>query len=109
MAEIYGVFDWRALPLATAATLAQGLPPSSRVARKLSGLAADNTELLLAIIADRVGHIAWMFSKDGQDGNNHPTSILAAIAGTGRAPDGFDSGEDFIAAWTAIMGGETDA
>jgi len=107
MAEIYGVMDWRTLPLATAATLAQGLPPSSRVARKLSGLpAASNTELLLAIIADRVGHFAWMFSKDGEDRINHPPSILAALTGTDRAPDGFESGEDFVAAWAAITGGD---
>lgn len=109
MAEIYGVFDWRALPLATAATLAQGLPISSRVARKRSGLpAASDTELLLAIIADRVGHFAWMFTKDGEDGVNHPPSIFAALAGTEKAPQGFDSGEEFIAAWTAITGGEAD-
>ena len=110
MAETYGILDWRALPLATAATLAQGLPISSRVARKRFGLpAASDTELLLAIIADRVGHFAWMFSKDGEDGTNHPPSILAALTGTDQAPNGFESGEDFIAAWTAITGGEADA
>ena len=110
MAETYGILDWRALPLATAATLAQGLPISSRVARKRFGLpASSDTELLLAIIADRVGHFAWMFTKDGENGVNHPPSIFAALAGTEKAPDGFDSGDDFIAAWTAITGGDTNA
>lgn len=109
MAETYRVLDWRALPLVTAATLAQGLPPSSRTKRQLSGAPdASNVELLLALIADRVGHFAWMFTKDGQDGVNHPPSIYAALAGTEKAPEGFDSGEDFIAAWAAITGGEAD-
>lgn len=110
MAETYGIYDWRTLPIVTAATLAQGLPSSSRTKRRISGAPeADNVQLLLAVIADRVGHFAWMFSKDGEDGVNHPPSIFAALAGTEKAPDGFDSGEDFIAAWDAITGGEADA
>lgn len=111
MAETYGVYDWRALPLITAATLAQGLPTSSRVMRRLSGTGRGMEELLLAIIADRLGHLAWMFSEDGARGQEHPPSILAAITGreereTGQ---GFDTGEDFQAAWAAITGGEGDA
>ena len=110
MAETYGVLDWHALPLVTAATLAQGLSLSSRTKRKISGAPdVSNSELLLALIADRVGHFAWMFTKDGEDGINHPPSIFAALAGTDKEPEGFDSGEDFIAAWSAITGGEADA
>ena len=104
------MLDWRTLPLETAATLAQGLPSTSRTKRRISGAPeASNSELLLALIADRIGHFAWMFTKDGETGVNHPPSIFAALAGAEKAPEGFDSGEDFIAAWTAIMGGETDA
>lgn len=111
MAETYGVFDWRGLPLVTAATLAQGLPAYSRTVRALSGSPGPDTETrLLAIIADRLGHIAWMFSEDGAEGINHPPSLLAALTGA-EAPEaeGYDSGEDFMAAWAAITGGETDA
>lgn len=111
MAETYGVFDWRGLPLVTAATLAQGLPASSRTARALSGSGDQEVgTLLLALIADRLGHIAWMFSEDGASGQNHPPSILAALTGTEpENGDGYDSGEDFLAAWAAITGGENDA
>ena len=57
MAETYRVLNWRELPLVTAATLAQGLPSSSRTKRRISGAPeADNVQLLLAVIADRVGH-----------------------------------------------------
>lgn len=111
MAETYGVFDWRGLPIVTAATLAQGLPASSRTVRALSGsLWTEPETLLLAVIADRLGHIAWMFSEDGASGQNHPPSILAAMTGA-EAEDGggYDSGEDFLAAWAAITGGENDA
>lgn len=112
MAETYGVFDWRGLPIVTAATLAQGLPASSRTVRALSGTTcADPETLLLAVIADRLGHLAWMFSEDGASGQNHPPSILAAMTGAEQEEDGggYDSGEDFLAAWAAITGGEDDA
>lgn len=111
MAETYGVYDWRALPLVTAATLAQGLPAFSRTVRALCGSSGPDTETrLLAIIADRLGHLAWMFSEDGASGQNHPPSLLAAI--TGAEPvegNGYESGEDFRAAWAAITGGENGA
>ena len=110
MAEVYGVYDWRALPLVTAATLAQGLPASSRTVRSVAGIPADTDTMLLAVIADRLGHIAWMFSEDGQHGRNHPPSILAELTEkhADRAAEGYDSAEDFLAAWAAI-GGEPDA
>ena len=111
MAETYGVTDWRALPLVTAATLAQGLSSTSRVAKKLTGVRANDTDVLLAIIADRVGHIAWMFSPDGRDGVKHPPSILEKLIGCADPETGFDSVEDFNAAWAAITGtgGDTNA
>lgn len=111
MAETYGVMDWRQLPLVTAATLAQGLPASSRVARHFSHNCVDDETILLAIIADRVGHIAWMFSEDGSNGKNHPPSILEALSGQTKPETGYDTGDDFLAAWAAITGtgGEDNA
>lgn len=108
MAETYGVFDWRQLPLVTAATLAQGLPSTSRTARQLSGCRIDNRTALLAIIADRIGHIAWMFSQDGQAGKNYPPSLLELLTDSQETDSGFENEEDFLAAWAAITGGETN-
>ena len=105
MAETYGVYDWRQLPLVTVATLAQGLPATSRVSKKLTGeKCTDNKTLLLAIIADRIGHISWMFSEDGQNKQNHPPSIFQMLTGTEEPETGYDSAEDFAAAWAAITG-----
>ena len=113
MAETYGIIDWRQLPLATAATLAQGLSSSSRVARKLTGSRVDEKTLLLAVIADRLGHLAWMFSEDGQKGRNHPAGILEVLMQPEKEKEpGFASVEEFEAAWAAItginQGGEAD-
>lgn len=105
-AETYGVTDIRALPVPTAATLAQGLPATSRIMRRLSGAGSVDTQTaLLAIIADRLGHIAWMFSEDGSRGKNRPPSILSILTGDAEwEPEGYDSGEDFFAAWNAVGG-----
>lgn len=110
MAETYSIYDWRTLPLLTAATLAQGLPPTSRVARKLAGAKCTNMgEILLAIAADRLGHLIWMISDDGRSGNNHPPSLLEMLTGSEEIQTGFDTAEDFAAAWAAITGGEGHA
>ena len=79
--------------------------------RALSGTKGLGVEtMLLAVIADRLGHIAWMFSEDGKDGKDHPPSILAALTGEEtQDAGGYDSGEDFLAAWAAITGGGADA
>ena len=104
-AQYYGVLDWRSLPLPLAATLAQGLPAEAR-SKSGGGVAMDT--LLMAVIADRLGHIAWMFSQDGSKGVNHPPSILAAITNKQESGNGagFETGEDFEAAWAAIAGGD---
>lgn len=108
LAETYGVLDFRALPVTLAATLAQGLPDKSRTKRKISGAGTDTETALLAIIADRLGHLAWMISEDGSKGKNHPKSILSTLLGGDEEPEaeGYDSGEKFLAAWNAAGGDE---
>jgi len=54
MAEIYGVFDWKALPLQTAATLAAGLGPGSRCEGARLGLRVPVRDYLTALCADRL-------------------------------------------------------
>lgn len=107
MAAEYGIYDWRALPLRTAATLACGLSENSRTVRRLSGAKANTDTLLLAIIADGVLGIRWMLSDDGRKGQNRPESILAMVMGTKQESDvmAFDSGEAFKAARQRIIEG----
>lgn len=105
----YGVIDWRALPLHTAAALACGLSEDSRSVRRLTGAKAKSDTLLLAIIADGVRGIQWMLSEDGQKGRNAPESILAMIVGDKESDiEGFDSGEAFKQARQRIIEGMKD-
>lgn len=107
MAEIYHVYDFRRLPLRTAAVFAQGLPENSRIMRRLTGAQADRDTLLLAAIADRLSLIAWMLTEDGGKGRNRPRPILDAILGRDdeKAPRGFETAADFTAAWENLTGG----
>lgn len=103
-AETYHVYSWRSLPPSTAATLAAGLGPDSRIMQKLSGAPAAVNTLLLAMIADSLRILVWMKTKDGARGKNPPESILEKLyTAQGRTPKaGFDTPEDFMA-WRASM------
>lgn len=108
-AEVYHIFDYKALPLRTAAALFVGLGPNSRIKRKISGQTVDDTTALLAIIADRLGLLVWGQTKDGQCGRNRPKSIFDAIMGgetINPQVRGYSSAEDFEAARKKIIGKE---
>ena len=103
LAETYGVLDWRALPLKTAAALAAGLRDDSRIKMKLSGMPADRMTLLTAVIADRLTFLAWAKTKDGAKGRNRPGSILAKLMQAGKEPEKdynvYRTPEEFEKAW----------
>lgn len=108
-AETYHLFDYRALPLRTAAALFVGLGPNSRIKREMSGQKVDDTTALLAIMADRLGWLTWAQSKDGQRGRNRPKSILEIIVGGEKNHSevrGYASAEEFEAARKKIIGKE---
>ena len=69
------------------ATLACGLSGDSRIKRKISKRTLDLNETLLAIIADRLGIIAWQRSKDGYKNRNRPKSILEMLIGQDKKKD----------------------
>ena len=96
-AETYHVFDWRTLPPSTAATLAMGLRPDSRIMQKLSGAPAAADTMLLAMIADSLRILVWQKTKDGRRGKNPPESILEKMQGKKSAETGagFESPDDF--------------
>lgn len=104
-AETYHVYDWRALPLKTAATLAMGLGPDSRIIRKASGVTWPFDTMLLAMILDSIRGISWqLVSEKGRRGHKPPQSVLKIILGEvdENEMSGFDSVEDFRN-WRASM------
>lgn len=108
-AEVYHLYDYRALPLRTAAALFVGLGPNTRIKRKLSGQTVDEHTALLAIIADRLGLLVWAQTKDGQRGRKKPSSIYDLLVGNSKKHSdlrGYRSAEEFEAARAKLIGKE---
>ena len=107
LAETYGIFDFRALPVSVLATLSVGLRDNSRIKMRLAGAKAPRHELLLAAIVDRLSMLLWAQTEDGRHGVNHPLSSFAAIQGEASDADGplaFESADDYEAEWARITG-----
>lgn len=105
MAQYYGVLDIRSLPVATAATLACGLPPESRVMQGLSGQKTTLEDMLLAAIADRLSVLVWFQTEDGRKGRRRPKSLVDVIMGEPERRNGSGDVEAFasIEAFEAAM------
>lgn len=104
LAETYGVFDYKALPVHLVAALSSGLRDDSRIKMNMSGTKATPEQLLLAGIADGTNLLAWLQSKDGAKGRNRPHSILKNLIGETDVGGNvvFASGDDFDRAWRRI-------
>ena len=62
-----------------AGALLSGLPEDSRIMREASGRSVSFETLLLSVIADRLGLLVWMQTKDAKNGTNKPESIYEAL------------------------------
>lgn len=94
-AEAYHVFDWRSLPVKTAATLAMGLGADSRIMRKISGVSYTMETLLLATIADALQILVWQNTENGRKDINKPKLISEILTETPKESEGFDSVAEF--------------
>ncbi len=109
LAETYGIYDMRALPVSTLAVLASGLRDNSRIKIKMSGVKTDQETLLLAMAVDNLRFLSWTKTKAAQDGSDRPKSIAKALLGQVEERPrnvAYESGEEFDAAWKRLSGGE---
>lgn len=108
LAETYGIYNYRDLPLTTVAVLVCGLGDDSRIMMKMSGTKVKTETLLLAMTVDALRVLIWQNTKDGQKGHNIPDSIATKLMGAEDKTDNnyetYASGEEFEAAWKAIVG-----
>lgn len=109
LAETYHVYDWRSLPLRTAATLASGLGVTSRIKTKMGGLSVPLDLLIEAGIQDRLSLLVWAKTKDAQHGRNRPAMLTDELLDR-KDEDGvsFASGEDFERFRAGFIQGEQD-
>lgn len=103
LAETYCVYDFRALPLRTVAVLAAGLRESSRIKIKMAGSKYSPEVMILSAIVDRLSILVWHQTEDGLRGINPPKLLLESM--TEEKTEGFDTVEDFEAAYQKVFGG----
>lgn len=85
LAETYHIFNYRELSPSIVGALACGLRENSRIKMKISGVERSLTDLILAIIADRLGILVCQHSSKATPGDV-PPSIYEKLLG-------IDSGE----------------
>ena len=100
LAETYGILDYRALPLKTAAALSSGLRDDSRIKMKISGQTIRSDTALMAAAVDRLSLLVWSKTKDAAKNRNRPQSILQTLTGSRQEEKKkdymvFRSAEDF--------------
>ena len=114
LAETYGVFDYRSLPVKLVATFAVGLRDTSRIKTKLNGLERPLDEYMLAAIYDVVNWIRWSKTKDAENGSNMPGRILDIFFGNTDDQTGvdeyelYDSPEAYEQARNELIGDTND-
>ncbi len=102
-AETYHVLDVWALPVPLMAALASGLRDDSRIKMKLAGIEPIPVQMILAKVADEVTLFRYGFMDDTKDhGEPVLVSALMSPPEPEKKVEGFDSGEDFLAAWNEI-------
>lgn len=110
LAETYGILDWKALPLKTAAALSSGLRDDSRIRMKLSGRVITSDIALLAAAVDRLTFLSWTKTKDAEKNRNRPESILKALLEAGKETtrdyEVYSSPEEFEAARKRALEGK---
>lgn len=111
LAETYGVFNYRGLPVPLLATLAAGLREDSRIKQKMSGVPVGQDTLLLAMAVDALNLLVWTKTKDAQHKRNQPKSITQKLL---KRPEqiakeriaAFHTPEEFERALAKAKGGE---
>lgn len=108
LAETYRIYDWKALPVRTVATLSCGLRENSRVMRAMSGQKQTIDTMLLAAAVDRLSLLVWFQTKDGQKNRKRPPSLTEELTkdrSKEEKPMLFDTPEAFDEARQRAMKG----
>lgn len=105
-AETYNIYDYRALPVEYAATLACGLGENSRIKLALNNAEYSYETMLLTSAVDYLALLWWAKTEDGTKNVNRPPSIANIIRGVKKSENNdiqsYGSGEEFSAAYRKI-------
>lgn len=96
MAEVYGVYELRGLPLMTAARLACGLPEDCRARLKIRGERFSFDRLLSILTFDALAQVRYYAARAAGFKPQFPQPMYRLFAPQSREGiEGFDSAEEF--------------
>ena len=98
MAETYGILDYKEVKPSIVATLAVGLPDTSRIKRKYSGISLTLDQMLLALLVDGMNISIWQ--RSGGKKSRKPESIFKKLTEKQKPKDelmSFQTPEDYEA------------
>lgn len=109
-AQYYGIYDMEnQVPCSTAAILACGLPPESRVMRKMSNSPINTTDTILAGIFDSLNNLMYMMAGKKR---KKPKSLLDKLLNSEKRKQkkqenvvSFSNSDEFEKTWNAIVEG----
>ena len=107
MAETYNIYNFVVYKPSYIATLACGLGDNSRIKKKLNGVRASTTDMLLSLLLDGINTLIWLQTEDARIGTNRPKSVYKSIMGIEESTE-YESVniEDFEAEWLKRGGGK---
>ena len=108
-AEVYRVYDYRSLPLKTAAAFFMGLKQDSRCKMYITGQKYTFSQMLAVMIYDKLAWLQWAKTRDGAAGRNMPQSLAQKLFSdndSGNDVEGFYTAEEFEKERRKLLGGE---
>ncbi|MDD6666723.1 MAG: hypothetical protein PUE58_01940 [Lachnospiraceae bacterium] len=104
-AEFYHCFDWKSIPLETAAVLASELRPDSRSYMAAHGVCVSTTDALLAKIFDELQFLVYQHAGRGaQKPTLISNDLILGKQEKKHKAKSFDNSNDFEAAWRNLNG-----
>lgn len=107
LAETYGIFDYKSLPLNKVAIFSVGLRENSRIKMKMNGAKLPLENMLLAATVDHLALLTWLQSENGMQGIGRPQSILNKLLETEEQKENdvmsFETPEEFEKARQEIV------
>lgn len=105
MAETYHIYDYKQYPVTLIATLLSGLREDSRTIMALTGRKLSLKQTVDAMTYDAINLILWSKTTDGHNNTKRPKRLIDILINKENKEEveGFDSGEDLLAAFNKIV------
>lgn len=107
LAETYGIYDYRSLPVRTTAALASGLRDDSRIKTKLRGGKAEtDTDVLIGLVNDRLADLLYHIGAYKKRPDSVALKLIGVEEGSvreGKKVKAFSSGEAFEKAYKRLL------